>query len=76
MPSKLSETQEHLPHDWYSTPNIHLCTTLDFEKMCEEENIRIIQRRVVNTRYQEQWTIQLAPNLMASHSFYRLGRPL
>ena len=66
---------KHLPHDWHNTPNIHLCTTMDFEKMCAEENIKIIQRRVVDTRYQEHWAIQLAPNLMASHAFYRLGRP-
>ena len=66
---------KHLPHNWHNTPNIHLCTTQDFERLCLEENFRIIQRRVVNTQYREHWSITLAPNLMASHAFYRLGRP-
>jgi methionine biosynthesis protein MetW len=65
---------KHLPHDWFNTPNIHLCTTQDFEHLCREENFRIIQRRVVNTQYTEHWSIQLAPNLFGSHAFYRLGR--
>ena len=25
---------KHLPYNWHNTPNIHLCTTMDFEKMC------------------------------------------
>lgn len=65
-----------LPHSWYDTPNIHLCTTRDFEALCAREHFRIIQRRVVNNHYQEHWSIALAPNLFASHAFYRLGRPL
>ena len=66
---------KHLPHNWFNTPNIHLCTTVDFERLCAEENFRIIDRRVVNTRYAEHWSIHLAPNLFGSHAFYRLGRP-
>ncbi len=66
---------KHLPHYWHDTPNIHLCTTRDFERLCAEENFRIIQRRVVDTKYREHWSIAAAPNLMASHAFYRLGRP-
>ena len=65
---------KHRPNDWFNTPNIHLCTTQDFEHLCREENFRIIQRRVVNTQYTEHWSIQLAPNLFGSHAFYRLGR--
>ena len=65
----------HLPHNWHNTPNIHLCTTQDFEQLCQQEGFRIIQRRVVNTQYRENLSITLAPNLFASHAFYRLGRP-
>ena len=25
---------KHLPDDWYTTPNIHLCSFHDFEKLC------------------------------------------
>ena len=28
---------KHLPHDWFNTPNIHLCTTQDFEGLCREK---------------------------------------
>ncbi|KAB7738761.1 methionine biosynthesis protein MetW [Parvibaculum sedimenti] len=30
-----------LGHDWYDTPNIHLCTVRDFVTLCEEVGFRI-----------------------------------
>ena len=30
-----------LAHRWYDTPNIHLCTILDFVALCEEIGIAI-----------------------------------
>ncbi len=30
-----------LPHHWYDTPNIHLCTILDFLDLCDEEQIKV-----------------------------------
>ncbi|MEN6544107.1 methionine biosynthesis protein MetW [Parvibaculum sp.] len=30
-----------LGHDWYDTPNIHLCTVRDFVALCEEVGFRI-----------------------------------
>ncbi len=30
-----------LPHHWYDTPNIHLCTILDFVDLCDEEGIAV-----------------------------------
>jgi methionine biosynthesis protein MetW len=30
-----------LLHNWYDTPNIHLCTILDFINLCDELNIQI-----------------------------------
>ncbi len=30
-----------LPEKWYNTPNIHLCTILDFVELCDEIGIRI-----------------------------------
>jgi len=30
-----------LPHHWYDTPNIHLCTILDFIDLCDEEEIKV-----------------------------------
>ena len=30
-----------LPHPWYETPNIHLCTIRDFVAMCDEIGVRV-----------------------------------
>ena len=65
---------KHLPHRWYDTPNIHLCTFNDFESLCADLTVPILQRRVVNQRHAERSLINLAPNLLGSYGFYHLGR--
>ena len=65
---------KHLPHRWYDTPNIHLCTFNDFEALCAELRMAILQRRVVDQRHNEHSLINLAPNLLGSYGFYHLGR--
>ena len=30
-----------LPHEWYNTPNIHLCTIKDFEDLCSKKDLTI-----------------------------------
>ncbi|MBF0309785.1 MAG: methionine biosynthesis protein MetW [Magnetococcales bacterium] len=32
-----------LPFAWYDTPNIHMCTILDFHELCQEMNLKIVQ---------------------------------
>jgi methionine biosynthesis protein MetW len=32
---------ELLPHPWYETPNIHLCTIRDFVALCDEVGVRV-----------------------------------
>lgn len=64
----------HLPHKWYDTPNIHLCTFNDFETLCGELGLRIIQRRVVNHQHGENPWVSRWPNLLGTVAFYRLGR--
>ena len=65
---------KHLPHRWYDTPNIHLCTFNDFEALCAELRMAILQRRVVDQQHNEHSLINLAPNLLGSYGFYHLGR--
>ena len=65
---------KHLPNRWYDTPNIHLCTFNDFEALCAELRMAILQRRVVDQRHNEHSLINLAPNLLGSYGFYHLGR--
>lgn len=38
----------HLPHQWYETPNIHLCTFRDFEQLATAKGLRIVDRFVVD----------------------------
>jgi methionine biosynthesis protein MetW len=32
-----------LPHHWYNTPNVHLCTVKDFREFCDRENLERVQ---------------------------------
>jgi len=32
---------KNLPHEWYNTPNLHMCTIQDFTNFCKEKNIKI-----------------------------------
>ena len=65
---------KHLPHTWFDTPNIHLCTFKDFEQLCMDLSLKIIQRRVVSQKYNEANWISIWPNLLGTTAFYRLGR--
>lgn len=66
---------DHLPHSWYDTPNIHLCTFKDFERLCHDKRLRIIERFVVDDRYLTRTLMNRLPNIFGNIAFYRLGRP-
>ena len=34
---------ENLPHTWYNTPNLHMCTIKDFYNLCKLDNIEIVK---------------------------------
>ena len=63
-----------LPHSWYDTPNIHLCTFRDFEDMCRHKKLKIIERFVVNDKYISQPLANSLPNMFGHIAFYRLCR--
>lgn len=63
-----------LPYEWYNTPNIHLCTLLDFEDLCRRLNIRILTASVVNHAHQRTLASRLRPNLFGEIAVYRLTR--
>jgi methionine biosynthesis protein MetW len=63
-----------LPYTWYNTPNIHLCTIKDFEALCRERNIRILQRRVFDHAHRRTVLRRLMPNLFGEIAMYRLER--
>jgi methionine biosynthesis protein MetW len=33
-----------LPHSWYSSENIHLCTLKDFENLCQDIRLHVLER--------------------------------
>ncbi len=37
-----------LPFEWYETPNIHLFSLRDFESLCREDGIRVIERHCLS----------------------------
>ena len=37
-----------MPYDWYNTPNIHLCTLKDFERLAETLGFTILERATFN----------------------------
>ncbi|MGC1951760.1 MAG: methionine biosynthesis protein MetW [Gammaproteobacteria bacterium] len=61
-----------LPHQWYSTPNIHLCTLTDFERLCHARGIEVLQRAMVNIEHQEIPLMRIFPNLLGELAIYRL----
>ena len=63
-----------LPNTWYNTPNIHLCTVRDFERFCRDNNIRILQRMVVDTSHQSSFLIKQLPNLLGEIALYRISK--
>ncbi len=65
---------KHLPSNWFDTPNIHLCTCTDFEKLCHDLSIKILEKKYVNNEHEHDALIQFAPNLLSAFAFYRLGR--
>ncbi len=64
-----------LPNQWYNTPNIHLCTVRDFETLCKEKGIEIIQRSVVDHQHRTTLGARLWPNMLGEVALYELRKP-
>lgn len=63
-----------LPNPWYNTPNIHLCTLTDFEALCQELGIEILDRAVVDSAHRESTLLRAFPNWFGEHAIYRIQR--
>lgn len=63
-----------LSYEWYDTPNIHFFTFKDFERLCIDRNIRIIERTVVDHTHRERWSNKLWPNMLGEIAIYRITR--
>lgn len=63
-----------LPYTWYDTPNIHFCTVKDFEALCAEKNIRILDRAMIGDGNSQGILARLWPNLFAVTAVYHITR--
>ena len=65
---------KHLPNRWFDTPNIHLCSFKDFEELCGEQQIKIVDRFVVDAKHQPRPLMNKFRNFFGVTAFYRLAR--
>jgi len=65
---------ETLPYNWYDTPNIHMCTFRDFEILCREKGIKILNKTVVDDQHKQHWTIRLWPAMLGEIAVYHITR--
>lgn len=61
---------ESLPHQWFNTPNVRFFTIADFEALCEQAGIAILDRLA----FEEGRRVDDDPNLNATMAVYRLVR--
>ena len=64
---------EHMPYEWYNTPNIHFCTISDFEVLCQEMGIHILNRVVLGHRGSTP-LVESLPNFFAETAVYHLSK--
>jgi len=63
-----------LPNNWFDTPNIHLCTFDDFERLCKNLNIKIIEKKVLDNEYSTNFLLKLFPNFFGEIALYRFKK--
>jgi len=63
-----------MPYTWYDTPNIHFCTVLDFETLCRDKNIHVINRVVVDANNRTSALSRLLPNLFGLTAIYHVTK--
>jgi len=64
---------KNLPNQWFNTPNVHLCTLNDFEVLCKNHDIQILERMVVDHSHKRgSFLMNLFPNLLGEIAIYRI----
>lgn len=62
----------HLPYQWYDTPNIHLCTLQDFERLAAKLGLRVLARAT----FKNGREINVLPQWRSTLAVYRFASPL
>ncbi len=63
-----------LPHKWYDTPNIHLCSIDDFRALCRDMGVRIERAIVLNRNSRPINLPPLLGNLFGEQAVFMLRR--
>lgn len=63
-----------MPYSWYDTPNIHFCTIKDFEMLCKELKIKILDKALTTASNQLDGVAKLWPNMLATTAIYHLSK--
>ena len=63
-----------MPFSWYDTPNIHFCTVQDFEQLCRDKGIKILEREMVGNTERKPLLASSWPNLFATTAIYHITR--
>ena len=61
-----------LSHNWHDTPNIHLCTILDFINLCKELNIKIEKTIILSSKKTKSYngTPNKLSNLLSEEAIF------
>lgn len=67
---------ETLPHAWFDTPNIHLCTIKDFIELCDRLDIEIESQKILDTngRVRHGSTTMFSANLFGEQAVFLLSK--
>ena len=65
-----------LPHAWFDTPNIHLCTIKDFVELCNRLDIEVESQRILDTNgcIRNDSTTMFAANLFGEQAVFLLRK--
>lgn len=63
-----------IPFQWYDTPNIHLCTIHDFENLCDENGVDVLERRTSVSTRKAGVMSNVLPNLFGEIALYRFTK--
>ncbi len=65
---------DFMPYTWYNTPNIHFCTFKDFEALCHEMQMQVLDRLAVDGLHRNNLGSRLWPNMLGEIGIYRVAR--
>ena len=55
-----------LPHKWYNTPNLHMCTIKDFYNFCDNKEIKFIKSLALN----QEKVLNISKNNLGARNFF------